>query len=176
MSFLSNIFKSIFKLLAKLWDFIKKYLPYILIAIALCFYLFPLMAFTIPAFSLGSLSLGTATVITGMTGVVLSLGAALLIAPGETADAVSSVAAGVGDAASGVVDAAGEVATDVVDVVGEVATDALSTLFDVVTSSPIGLTLLGAAAYFLFFKSDDKQRLVIQREPSTHSVPEGGQS
>lgn len=150
MSFLTNIFKGIFKLLARLWNFIKKYLPYILIAVALCFYFFPLMAFTIPAFSLAGFTATSATVISGMTGVVLSLGAALLIAPGETADAVATVADGVGEAASGVVDAAGEVATDV-----------LSTMVDVVTSSPIGLAALGLAAYFLFFGSKDEKKTIL---------------
>lgn len=147
MGLLSSIFNSVFKLFSKLWNFFKKWMPYILIAIAVCFIAFPAFAFVIPAFSVYGVGLATATTVSGYLGAALALGGAFMLAPGETAAAFDSVAGGIADAASGVIDAGGRVATDI-----------LSTVVDVVTSSPLLWVAGGLMLFFLLPGRKEKKQ------------------
>lgn len=91
-----GLLKWLFDLLARLWKLIKKVLPYILLAMAI--YLVAVGPIVFAAVGLE---------LTGTAAALGLAGASFLIAPGETAAAVSKAAEGIGDIAATVVTEAG---------------------------------------------------------------------
>lgn len=119
-----GIFKWLFNLLARLWKLIKKILPYILLAMAI--YLVAVGPIVWAAVGLE---------LSGTAAALGLVGASFLIAPGETAEVVSSAVDGVGDVAAKVVTEAG-------DLIGT----AVSSVFG---GSFLTWLLIGAAVLFV---------------------------
>jgi hypothetical protein len=141
MSFLSGIFDWIGRVLRKIFDVIKKILPYVLLGIAIWLALG--LPFAIPA--LGILIEGT------LGNALLVAGASFLFAPGETTELIG-----------GALDAVGDAAVDVVETVVEVAGGAAGA----VLGSPLVLAGLAFAAWWFFLRDDDKKKgVVIIRDP-----------
>lgn len=140
-SFISNIFSWISDLFESIWRFIKRALPYVLMAIAAYFSLGALA----PSFMAG-LGLASATA-GGWAAAALALGASFVLAPEETAALYS-----------GAIDAVGGVLSEAGQVVGDVVSDTVGSFF----SSGIGLWLLvGVGAYFLLSSGKKKDVSVV---------------
>lgn len=160
-SFLSNIFSWISDLFESIWGFIKRALPYVLMAIAVYFS----MGALAPSFMAG-LGLASATA-GGWAAAALALGASFVLAPEETAALYS-----------GGVDAVGDVLSEVGQVVGNVASDTLESFF----SSGVGPWLLvGVGAYFLLSSGKKKDVPAANDENSpavsrTSAVSRGSRS
>lgn len=124
MNILNKLFGWIGKLFKKIWEAIKKILPYILLAIAI--YLSLGGALTIPF---------TSTVLQGTFHAMMVAGASFLLAPEETAELVSNAAHAIGDAASVVVS----------ETVGVVTTGVGALL-----TSPVGIAVMALGLWWLF--------------------------
>lgn len=145
-SFFSNIFSWISDLFESIWSFIKRALPYVLMAIAIYFSIGALA----PTFMAG-LGLASATA-GGWAAAALALGASFVLAPEETAALYS-----------GAVDAVGDVLSEVGQVAGNVVSDAVGSFF----SSDTGLWLLvGVGVYFLLSSDKEKDVSVVHDENS----------
>lgn len=129
---MANVFSEVFSwlgdLFTKLFDMIKKILPYILVALAIWFSL-----------GLGIPALGIAG---GWTSALLALGASFVLAPDETAAILSSAASAMGDVLS-------TVATKVGSAAGDLTSSFAS------SSGIFTLALVGLGMYLLL-SSDDK--------------------
>lgn len=132
MGIFNTLFGWIGKLLKKIWNAIKKILPFILLAVAIW------LALGLP-FAIEALGISIAGT---QANALLLAGASFLFAPQETGDVIGKALDSVGDTA-------GDVISTVTDVVSDGATTILS--------SPIGLVGIGLLLYFLFFKDDDKK-------------------
>lgn len=124
----SRVFSWIGDLFTKLFDMIKKILPYILIALAIWFSL-----------GLGIPALGIAG---GWTSAALALGASFVVAPDETGALLSSAASAMGDVLSTVATGVGSAAGDL--------TSSFAT-----SSGLLTLALFGFGAYLLLSSDDD---------------------
>lgn len=129
-NFFTAIFSWVGDLFTKLWDLMKKILPYVLLALAVWFSL-----------GLGIPALG---IVGGWEASLLALGASFVLAPDETSALLSSGVTAMGD----VLTTAG---TAVGDALGATA----SSLF---TSSGLIWVALGVGAYFIWKGSKDTAR------------------
>lgn len=93
------MFSFLGKLLSQIWNLLKKALPYILLAAAVFFTMGAVIPLTVPVIG----GLGGAAAAWG------ALGAALLIAPGETAEVLGKAAQATGKVAASVAQALGSV-------------------------------------------------------------------
>lgn len=142
LSFISDVF-------TKIWRWIKKFLPYVLLALALYVafmtspLLIPLLGVSIPA---------------GWASAAIIAGVSFLVAPEETAALVSSAVSAVGDSAAAVAAAAGTAIGAGVNAVSDAS--GFSTI--------LLIGGLGFLAYLLLSNSDDEngsQAVVHDRMP-----------
>lgn len=129
-----SLFGWLLDLLAKVWNLLKKVLPYVLLAAAA----FVALGGAIPL-SLLITGLGT---LEGAAAAIGLAGASFLFAPGESAEVISEAAGAVGDAASSVVAAGVDVADGLVS--------------GLLTSSSF-LMIAGLGLLFLFMKKEKKE-------------------
>lgn len=147
---MANVFEQIADWISDLfdgiWDFIRTYLPYVLLACAL----FVLCVAPIPL-----AWLGIAGAIEGAWGAAFLAGAAFLIFPDETAGILVRSVDQVGSVAE-------EVVSEVVDTADTAVTGILS-------SSSLWLIVGAAALFFLIASSDDdkEKKPPQQRKPAT---------
>lgn len=154
MSFLSNIFSWISDLFESIWGFIKRALPYVLMAIATYFTLGALAPGFMAGLGLTSAAAG------GWAAAALALGASFVLAPEETAALYS-----------GAVDSVGNVLSKVGQVASDVVSDTVGSFF----SSGIGLwILLGAGAYLLL--SSDKKSTTTLDDVNSGRTPRSSTS
>lgn len=136
---MSNVFEDIVDwisdLFSGIWDFIKTYLPYILLACAL---------FVLCVAPISLAFLGVTGAIEGAWGAAFLAGASFLLFPDETASILVRSVDQVGAVAE-------EVASEVVDTADTVVSGVLS-------SSSLWLLLGAAGLFFLLRSSDDERR------------------
>lgn len=157
---LKSLLRKICRLLKKIWDAIRPYLAYIVLAIALLYpVLIPIVAeMTLPAYL---------SWVPGMLGALADIGWPMVAAVGTGLAAVID-----SDAVAGVVDKVGEVAGHVAEVVGDTIGTVVTSTASSIFSSPMVLLALGAGAFFLLASSDDdddtKKTTVAQpRQPAS---------
>lgn len=142
MSFISNLFSWISDLFESIWGFIKRALPYILMAIA-TYFSFGALA---PVFMAGTLAAEV-----GWAGAALALGASYLLAPDETVSVVN-----------GGIDAVGDSLSELGQVAGSVASDTLGSFF----SSGFGLwAIIGVGAYLILTRGNDDEERPTSSQP-----------
>lgn len=142
---MSNVFEDIVDwisdLFSGIWDFIKTYLPYILLACAL---------FVLCVAPISLAFLGITGAIEGAWGAAFLAGASFLLFPDETATILVRSVDQVGAVAE-------EVASEVVDTADTVVSGVLS--------SPSLWLLLGAAGLFFILMSSDNERKEQPKAP-----------